>query len=168
MNEPMNDRANRKDGARSHSRRSPPGGGPGVSGWRLQLAAEGLMSLTTRLDHLGPEGPTPAEPGPWGVHTLWQNATSPVFSVARICHSFLSKNLLEPGREQGYVGVGEADGRDGGRAQPASLRLNPWRNGIKTKETLGVDRKGWGWVVTGLLLIQTRAEQMNRFNTIIS
>lgn len=53
-------------------------------------------------------------------------------------------------------------------SDPASARA-PGESLTQTKETLGVDRRGEsevGWVRP--LFIQTRAEEMNRFNKIMS
>lgn len=61
---------------------------------------------------------------------------------------FHLKESLGARREQGDVGVGEGEGWR--QAQLPSLNPNPWRNGIKTKETLGVERRealgAEGWV----------------------
>lgn len=110
----MKKKADQKEDARSPVRRP------------LPVEAEGSVRPTTSL-------------------TAWaQDAFSPVFDVAHICHSFVLKNILEPGRRRGYVagGVRGRGCRDGGRAPLPCLSLSPQRHGIKMKDMLGAGGKG--------------------------
>lgn len=134
----------------------------GGLGWRvewLQLAAEGLMSLPTCLITVGLEGSPPAEP------VLCHQ----VPGVSTYCGRMqLSRSQPSCVRREQQEALGER--RQGFEVSSAtSSQPEPLRKPHSNQGDTGSGQEGrvevGGWAS---LFIQTRAEEMNRFNKIMS
>lgn len=149
---------------RRRSRRPLPGEARALGGRRLQLEVEELMSLTTGLTAGAQRGhllqslsgvtKVPGGSAHCGRMQLVQSSVRPAFVILPF-----ERTSWGQGESKGMWGAGA-----GRRPSWLLPQPGPRRNGIQTKETLGVGGRGVGW----LLFIQTRAQQMNRFTKIIS